>query len=999
MSSEDGIYNLYFNLYLKYKTEYGENVVLLLQVGAFFEIYGIKDTNTKIIDIEKSNIVEVTDLCGLSISEKKVFLQDKQIVMAGFRDFSVDKYITTLTEKGYTVPVYVQVKNGQNITRELDTIYSPGTYFSCDIDKNTKISNNIMCIWIDVYKPYKKTSKGIINKDILIYGLSVVNIYTGESYIFQYETIFNMIPSTFDELQRYISTYSPCEIIIVSSLDKQQLDMVIQFSDIHTNSIHYIDTKDKKLKDIQTSTSQKYIKEIISKYFGEESYDVCDFSTHIVATQSYVYLLNFIEKHSVNLLNKIALPIFNNTSDRVLLANHTLSQLNIIDNFYNESKSYGKLSSVLSFLNNCCSPMGKRKIQFQITNPTFNEEWLTNEYNITDYLLNENYNYIETIRKQLKQIKDLDKMIRQIVMKKIYPATIYNLYNGIQSIKELNILFQDNTIINNYLIDEINHKKLLLVIEEINNFFDKYFMIDLCNSITSMTIFEENIINKGVCIELDNSIIDYETKKQQFEKIKYFLNNVMRENENNNKVDFVRIHETEKSGFTLQITNKRSQLLTKHLHKMKDNENNICIDSNVQFSIDDLKYIKSSASNVDISIPILNDIIKGIMKLKSKINELIAETYLDILDKINDTILEKIEIVSKYAAKIDVLQNKVYVAKKYNYCKPTIDDTVDKSYVNAQDIRHCLIEHLQQNEIYVTNDISLGEEKNHNGILLYGTNAVGKTSLIRALGVSIIMAQSGFFVPCSEFIYKPYTAIFSRILSNDNLFKGLSTFAVEMSELRVILKMADANSLVLGDELCSGTETQSAISIFLAGLKTLHLKNSSFIFATHFHEIVDYEEIHELNKMKLQHMEVHYNQVTNALEYDRKLKDGSGPKSYGLEVCKSLYLEDDFIELAYHYRNKYYPENQGMLLMNTTQYNAQKIRGICEICKQNIGTEIHHLQHQQEANKDGFIETFHKNHKANLVSICEECHLKMHDDNNKEIVTKKKKTTKGYILT
>ena len=110
-------------------------------------------------------------------------------------------------------------------------------------------------------------------------------------------------------------------------------------------------------------------------------------------------------------------------------------------------------------------------------------------------------------------------------------------------------------------------------------------------------------------------------------------------------------------------------------------------------------------------------------------------------------------------------------------------------------------------------------------------------------------------------------------------------------------------------------------------------------------------------------------------------------------------MEDDFIELAYYYRNKYYPENQGMLLMNTTQYNAQKIRGICEICKQNIGTEIHHLQHQQEANNDGFIETFHKNHKANLVSICEECHLKMHDDNNKEIVTKKKKTTKGYILT
>jgi DNA mismatch repair protein MutS len=181
-------------------------------------------------------------------------------------------------------------------------------------------------------------------------------------------------------------------------------------------------------------------------------------------------------------------------------------------------------------------------------------------------------------------------------------------------------------------------------------------------------------------------------------------------------------------------------------------------------------------------------------------------------------------------------------------------------------------------------------------------------------------------------------------------------------------------------------------------LKTLHLKNSSFIFATHFHEIVDYEEIHELDKMILQHMEVHYNKQTNALEYDRKLKDGSGPKSYGLEVCKSLYLEDEFIDLAYHYRNKYYPENQATLVRNTTPYNAKKIKGICEICNKNIGTEIHHLRHQQEATKEGFIDNFHKNHKANLVSICEECHLNMHDDNNKNVVKRKKKTTKGYIL-
>ena len=103
--------------------------------------------------------------------------------------------------------------------------------------------------------------------------------------------------------------------------------------------------------------------------------------------------------------------------------------------------------------------------------------------------------------------------------------------------------------------------------------------------------------------------------------------------------------------------------------------------------------------------------------------------------------------------------------------------TKDKSFFSAKKLRHCLIEHLQTNEIYVTNDIVLGDD-NQDGVLLYGTNAVGKTSIIRALGIAVIMAQSGCYVPCSKFVYKPYTAIFSRILGNDNIFNGLSTFAV-----------------------------------------------------------------------------------------------------------------------------------------------------------------------------------------------------------------------------
>ena len=286
--------------------------------------------------------------------------------------------------------------------------------------------------------------------------------------------------------------------------------------------------------------------------------------------------------------------------------------------------------------------------------------------------------------------------------------------------------------------------------------------------------------------------------------------------------------------------------------------------------------------------------------------------------------------------------------------------------------------------------------------MLYGTNAVGKTSFIRALGISIIMAQAGLYVPCASFHYKPYQAIFSRILGNDNLFKGLSTFAVEMSELRVILKLSNENSLILGDELCSGTETESALSIFVSGLMDMHKKNSSFIFATHFHEIINYDEIQQLHKLSLKHMAVRYDREMDALIYDRKLMDGPGNRMYGLEVCKSLYLPEEFLQQAYSIRTKYFPESKGELSHSISKYNASKIKGFCELCKNDIGHEIHHLYQQKDADEDGFIVqddggVVHKNHPANLMSVCEECHDNCHA-NDENTTLERKKTSRGYKI-
>ena len=307
-----------------------------------------------------------------------------------------------------------------------------------------------------------------------------------------------------------------------------------------------------------------------------------------------------------------------------------------------------------------------------------------------------------------------------------------------------------------------------------------------------------------------------------------------------------------------------------------------------------------------------------------------------------------------------------------------------------------MIENLQSDELYVSNDVSLGM-KSQDGILLYGTNAVGKTSFIKSIGITVILAQAGFFVPCEEFIYSPYEYIFTRILGNDNIFKGMSTFAVEMSELRTILNKSNENSLILGDELCSGTEISSAIGIFVSGIQTLIRNKSSFIFATHLHEIVNYDEITSLNSLSLKHMEVFYDRKNDMLIYNRKLLNGPGNNMYGLEVCKSLHLPDDFLENAFNIRLKYTGDNS-ILSFKKSHYNSKKLVGMCENCLVKKASETHHLQYQKQANEKGIIKQdnmiFHKNNVANLMSLCDECHDLMHQMDQ----IKRVKTTHGTSL-
>uniref|UniRef100_A0A6C0JXE4 DNA mismatch repair proteins mutS family domain-containing protein n=1 Tax=viral metagenome TaxID=1070528 RepID=A0A6C0JXE4_9ZZZZ len=1001
----------YFNLTRDYKSKYGEHTIVLLQVGAFFEVYGLK--NPKTGEILNSNITEFSQICQLNISEKNISMEGSPIMMAGFRDYTLEKYLQKLTESGYTAVVYVQEKDGKSVKRVLQGVYSAGTNLSYDTDSNQQISNNIMCIWVEKFKAIRN-----MGQDTFVCGIAVANIFTGKSSIFEYQLPYYLNPTTFDELERCISTYCPSEIIINSStLDESVLAAILQFSGTRTQLIHKNGCNSSAKEIVDKCSQQKYIQHILATFFGEESTQVCaEFHTYNIATQAFCYLLHFIQEHNPNLVRKIALPLFSNSSKNLILANHTLKQLNIIDDASIDGKQNGQFSSVLSFLNKCCSPMGKRAFQQQLVHPTCTIEWINREYHMTQlFLLPKNLPLIPLFRKYLGELRDLEKICRQLLAKKLYPASVFHLYKSVELLEQLSICLAESGEITDYLEQgSPNGKNIGAITMIILNYINKYLVIAKCAGCQTMQVFDENIIQRGVSKDLDTLIDQYKENLDNFNKIREWLNNLMRTSENTNNsandTDYIKIHTTEKSGNTLQITKKRASALKTILRGLGNQT--VTLAGGMYFSVADIKSSSASTSADEIEIPCLDKICKSLLSLKDKINEKISEAYLMFLDNFEIQCLADIEYLAKYIARVDVLQCKAYIAQTYNYCKPEIVQHTN-AFVKAKGLRHVLIEHLQKNEIYVPNDICLGnsvggsqsDPTNPLGILLYGTNAVGKTSLIRALGIAVIMAQAGLYVPCSQFVYSPYSAIFSRILGVDNLFKGLSTFAVEMSELRMILRNADNTSLVLGDELCSGTETESALSIFMAGLMDLHRKQSSFIFATHFHEIIHFDEMRNLGKLVLKHMAVHYDREMDCLVYDRLLRDGPGNRMYGLEVCKSLYLPEDFLEEAYKIRTKYYPNARGELARPTTTYNSQKIRGICEMCKTEIGEEIHHLEPQKQANTQGFIGTFHKNHPANLMSLCEKCHAKCHHNSvdKEESITKtppvsRKKTTKGYMV-
>jgi DNA mismatch repair protein MutS len=263
---------------------------------------------------------------------------------------------------------------------------------------------------------------------------------------------------------------------------------------------------------------------------------------------------------------------------------------------------------------------------------------------------------------------------------------------------------------------------------------------------------------------------------------------------------------------------------------------------------------------------------------------------------------------------------------------------------------------------------------------------------MKSIGLAVIMAQAGFFVPAVELKFSMYDKLFTRIVSRDNLYKGLSTFSVEMMELKNIFNRATKRSLILGDEISQGTETESGVAIVSGAiLKLLELK-STFIFATHLHQLKNIDELQNIDNLIFLHLGVKYDEESDMLIYNRELQLGMGSSLYGLEFAKSLHMDKSFLKNAYRIREKIIgksSELKNLKAKRRSRYNKALFLTKCALCDEEV-EETHHILPQNMANGSGKIGYIDKNHRYNLIPLCRKHHQMVH---------KGKIAISGFIMT
>ncbi len=959
----------YFEIHNYYSKIYGHGrTIVLMQVGSFHEAYC---TDTDGLDLVKLS-QQIDVFCTKKNSGLPLSTSNPR--MMGFPIFVTRNFIDKLIDLNYTVVLIDQVSEPPKPERKVTGIFSPATHIENKSNKTT----HLVSIVLDKVKESKS------NTQQLCIGLSSYDLSTGEGAVFETYSKSDDVLVGLDDAQRFLETYPPREIILENNLAEDEtianmsVTEILGYLGIDKSSTFTVKiTGHKKL-----SWQKNLFEQIYKLETNVDIIEILGLQWLNWARLSLVLLLDYVMSHQPRLLEKLSVPELFSSHKYLYLGNRALDQLDVFN------KSNGSQETCLfKIINYTKTQIGKRYLQTQLAMPLIDVSELNKRYDTID-VLTKNSHSVKLI-KYLEDIYDLDKLIRKLEINMISPGELYQIYVSFYQINKLGEYLQTNKLEKTF---DIN-KKLTKETISLEKWISDTFAIEKINGLNFNNFFESDtsFYNKEIHEEIDElqnqidlaqNFMGYLIKALEVhidDKVYFKKSNKKQEGETDSDAkSLISLKYNERDGHYLLITNRRCELLKKNLAKEKTLQVGA-----IQIKPSDLEFNElPKSSSTKITSKKIQEMSKDLVILKQSLAKKLKEIFKADMAKFAELYSKNMHIWAKKIAYIDFINSGAICSVSNHYSRPVINFK-QSSYLKATEMRHPIVEVISSDTNYIPHDIELGFETEQEGILLYGINSSGKSTLMKSIGLNVILAQIGYYTACSKFEYSPYTSLFTRISGNDNMFRALSAFMVEMTELMAILKRNNDKSLIIGDEICRGTEEKSANIIVCYMLETLANAKSSFITATHLHQIALMESVKKLTRVRAKHLKITYDPANDSLIYDRHLSDGQGETFYGLQVAKFLMKDKQFNERTSEIL-KEYEQYQPTAI---SKYNSSVYMNCCEICKTKANLETHHIVWQKDFNKDEInLNKFYlkKNDSSNLVSLCTECHDKV--DRNEIII-------------